>query len=193
MARPKEYNVDYVKQQTMNSFIAKGYSATSLKDLEEATQLGRRSLYNDFGDKKSMFLGALSDFREYATDAFLKPLYASDASVESISRVLNTLVETAATPEGKYGCLMCNTAREPIMADPDIGQIVSRYFDRIQQLLLRVLENAKSKNELFPSAKPSSLAHFFLGTIVSVCVLCRSGAPQETLTDIVYEALERIR
>lgn len=192
MARPKQYDTEYVKQQTLISFLKKGYSATSLNDLESSTGLGRRSLYNDFGDKKSMFLNSLSDFKKHARKAYLSPLSDRESGIDAISTVLNSLLVAADTDEGRFGCLICNTARESIMEDAEVNSEVTSYFDQLESSLLTVLVKAKQNEEISSDANPASLARFFLGIIVSVCVLCRSGAPKETLSDIVTEALNHI-
>ena len=57
--RPINYDPQAAKTGLLAAFRAKGFADTSLSDLEAASELDRRQLYNGFGDKQSMFLAAL--------------------------------------------------------------------------------------------------------------------------------------
>lgn len=177
----------------LQAFLRDGYGETSLNTLETATGLGRRSLYNSFGDKQTLFLQILQDFRALAAQRYLAPLEEPGASLEAIAGVLGALVEAANTEEGRWGCLICNTAREPIARDPAVAQQIQLYFSRVERGFTRVLTTAQSQGDLPPEANIASLAHFYLGILVTLCVLGRAGAPIDTLQDIAGEALQRIR
>jgi len=60
--RPATIDTDTAMQAVMELFRAKGFAAVSLDDLSEATDLSRPSLYRSFGDKLSMYLGAMDAF-----------------------------------------------------------------------------------------------------------------------------------
>jgi len=64
MARPRQFNREESLKNAMVIFWEKGYEATSLNDLLEATGLARQSLYNTFGDKRGLFLASLRRYAE---------------------------------------------------------------------------------------------------------------------------------
>ena len=49
-------------EAAMSLFWEKGYEATGLAELLERMGIGRQSLYNTFGDKRSLFVLALSHY-----------------------------------------------------------------------------------------------------------------------------------
>jgi TetR/AcrR family transcriptional repressor of nem operon len=57
--RPKEFDRKEVLSNATEMFWAKGYQAASTGDLEGGTGLGRQSIYNEFDDKKGIFLAAV--------------------------------------------------------------------------------------------------------------------------------------
>jgi len=63
LARTPEFDQEQVLDAALHAFWRKGYEATTLSDLLEATGLARQSLYNTFGDKRALFLASL---RRYA-------------------------------------------------------------------------------------------------------------------------------
>ena len=54
MARPREFDEIRVKEALMKVFWEKGYEATSMQDLVDATGLLKGSLYGAFGGKKAL-------------------------------------------------------------------------------------------------------------------------------------------
>lgn len=193
MARPRQFDEADVRRSVLQMFLRNGYASTSLSDLEEATGLGRRSLYNSFGDKHTVFLRALQDFRAIAAVQNLSPLDRPGAGLEAIAEVLYGLIELAQTPEGRLGCLICNTAREPIASDPAVAEQVELYFARVEQGFAKVLKTAQVQGALAAEECVDSLARFYLGILVSICVMGRAGVPIKTLQDIASEALQRIQ
>ena len=66
MARKIEYDSTKVQQSLTDLFWHKGFAETSLADIEAASGLNRRQLYNGNGDKRAMGLTEAIDLR---TDA----------------------------------------------------------------------------------------------------------------------------
>lgn len=56
MARPRKFDEHEVVEVAMSLFAQKGFNATSIDDLVEATGLLRGSLYKAFGSKLNIFL-----------------------------------------------------------------------------------------------------------------------------------------
>ncbi len=193
MPRPRQYNPEQVRQSIVDVFHRNGFAAASLSDLEDTTQLNRRQLYNDFGDKQVMFVQALRDFCQQAGKQFLSPLEHGDAGLKAIRHTLKALLGAAESPRGRLGCLVCNTAREPIAEDPLVGTLVRDYFKRIEIAYRRTLGIAKVNQELPADANLKQLARYFMGLHVGLCVLCRAGVPIATLRDIATEGMARVQ
>lgn len=64
MARPREFDADIALDRATDVFWAKGYEATSLDDLCEATGLSRSSLYAAFGTKRDLLLQSVDRYVE---------------------------------------------------------------------------------------------------------------------------------
>lgn len=55
MGRSREFDENVVLQKAMELFWKQGYEKTSLNDLVEHMGIHRRSLYDTFGDKHTLF------------------------------------------------------------------------------------------------------------------------------------------
>ncbi|MEG2386881.1 MAG: helix-turn-helix domain-containing protein [Aurantimicrobium sp.] len=61
MARPRKFNEGDVLSSAMALFARRGFTATSLDDLVDATGLLRGSIYKAFGSKLNIFLTGFTE------------------------------------------------------------------------------------------------------------------------------------
>ena len=64
MGRTKCFNRTDVLESAIQLFWKKGYSDTSLSDLEKATGVNKSGLYSEFKDKDDIFLESLRLYRQ---------------------------------------------------------------------------------------------------------------------------------
>jgi AcrR family transcriptional regulator len=67
VARQREFDRIDTLDKALEVFWQKGYAATSTSDLLDAMQIGRQSMYDAFGDKRSLYLEALQRHNERAS------------------------------------------------------------------------------------------------------------------------------
>ena len=63
MGRPKEFDPDVALSAAMERFWEGGFEATSLSDITASTGVQKASLYATYGDKRQLFLTALSRYQ----------------------------------------------------------------------------------------------------------------------------------
>jgi TetR/AcrR family transcriptional regulator, transcriptional repressor for nem operon len=78
LPRPREFDEGVALDAAMHRFWRAGYAGTSMRDLGDAMRLGPASVYNAFGDKRSLFTQCLDRY----LDANMR---------DRIARVENTL------------------------------------------------------------------------------------------------------
>ena len=64
MARPKEFDESEALNAAIQCFWSRGYEATSVRDLADAMGISGPSLYNTFGDKRTLYRQALDHYVE---------------------------------------------------------------------------------------------------------------------------------
>ena len=62
MARPREFDEAAVLDAAIERFWQSGYEATSVRDLADEMNIAGASLYNAFGDKRSLYERALNRY-----------------------------------------------------------------------------------------------------------------------------------
>ncbi|MEO1087160.1 MAG: TetR/AcrR family transcriptional regulator [Acidobacteriota bacterium] len=192
MARPREFDEEEVLARAMAQFWSSGYELTSVADLEASTGLGRKSFYNAFGNKRTLFLSAIDLFAAVAGERYLSVLEAKGAGLDAIESMMLRMLGDRETEEGANGCLICHTSREPIARDPEVAIRVDKYFARVEAAfagaIRRELDRRGRDHGLVPE-----LAELMTGVLASLGVLARSPLRQGLLLSYVEQNLAHLR
>lgn len=137
MPRRKEYNQDKVLAGAIECFWQRGYNATSMKHLEQATDLTPGSLYNSFGSKDGLFLACLDHYNDVVIGErvrrYLKPAEQTYQSkpIEGIEAFIQTAFDSGPA-ELCLGCLMVNSTVE---LGPHHDKVKQRTSDAMRQVV----------------------------------------------------------
>ena len=169
----------------MSLFWEQGYAETSLADIEAATGLNRRQLYNGIGDKRSMFLQALDDFINLSIRSLLAPLESEQAGVNDIKALFNNFIEMAKDSSGPNGCMVCSSSQEEIAKDPDVARRMDGFFERIREAHLNALMRAVERGDIkLEKVDVMRRADALLAVHVALCILGKAGQPEAQLKNI---------
>ena len=139
MGRPREFDEPAALDAAMDCFWRQGYEATSVRDLAAQMGISGTSLYNAFGDKRSLFRDVLNRYAERSTRERIARLEAALPPKEAIRAFLGEIVERALDAD-RRGCLLVNTTLEIARHDPEVGAVVAQRFDEIEAFFRRVHE-----------------------------------------------------
>lgn len=185
------FDMDEVSDAAMHLFWQKGYTATSIQELIDATGLSRSSIYNSFESKHGIFLHALRRYHQQT--AKLVALLAEDGLArERVLAMLRIIVEDASGS----GCLVANTALELGGRDQEVAALLSEHFAVLEDALTSLMERGQRQGEIDAAKSPQALARFFVATIQGLRVVARAGGvcPQQThrLDDVVDIAMSAL-
>lgn len=140
--RPRKAEPEVALAAVMNAFWAKGYEATSMSDLTEATGLHKASLYQTFGDKHQLFVSALKLYFSKTAKAQKDSRNGEENPIKAIEKSVNTTIDQCA--EGK-GCLAVNSLIEVAPFDAEIDRILKQFRQRLDKHLANLVDEAKDK------------------------------------------------
>ena len=146
MARAKEFDREVVLERAMNFFWAEGYEAASMRDLLDAMQIGRQSLYDTFGDKHSLFLASLKHYYDRGMGSVVAQLSAPDGGLSAIEHYFEDVARRMSTKPYR-SCLLINSAIELAPHDPEVATIVNHFIKNLRKGFAKALEVAESKGE----------------------------------------------
>jgi TetR/AcrR family transcriptional repressor of nem operon len=189
MARPREFDESAALDAAMDCFWRDGYEATSVRDLAACMGITGTSLYNAFGDKRSLFRQALERYAERSTRERIERLEATRPPKQAVQAFLNEIVERSLDSLDRRGCLLVNSAFEIAPHDPELGAEVAARLSEIEVFFRRAVTAAQADGSVPPNRDAADLARLLLGVTLGVRVLARSKPERELLEGTVRPAL----
>ena len=174
MARTKEFDPDTVADRAMELFWRQGFESTSTTDLMEAMKIGKRSLYDTFGNKRDLYVRSLRSYVSRAETAHEAEL-AVDGDARS--RLYGLLRAGVALP-GRVppvGCFAVNASTELASSDSEIRACVHRYFEVSEAQIATILRSGTNRNAV-AVAELSSVIH---AAWVGLRAQAASGMPDD--------------
>ena len=189
MGRPREFDEAVVLDAAMDCFWRDGYEATSVRDLAAQMGITGTSLYNAFGDKRSLFGEVLRRYAERSTRERIDRLEAALPPKRAVRAFLGEIVERSLDGGDRRGCLLVNSALEIAPHDPELGAEVAARLGEIEAFFHRAVTAAQADGAVPLDRDPADLARLLLGVVLGVRVLARAKPQRELLEGVVRPAL----
>ncbi len=130
MAGVRQFNEDEVLNTALELFWAKGYGATSMQHLADATGVQRGSLYNAYGGKDQLFLRVYEGYgRRYLEEA--RRALGQPSLAQSLEAFLAYAIGSMTKGRPARGCLTTKTALDEQL---ECAQIRAALADLLRQL-----------------------------------------------------------
>jgi TetR/AcrR family transcriptional repressor of nem operon len=189
MARHKEFDRDEALQKAMEVFWARGYEATSVRDLVGHTGVNRQSLYDTFGDKHALYLAALDRYREVEGGKMFELLAGQGSVKKALRRLFEGVVEAASGGGERRGCFMGNATSElagrcPKTADKACGQLAAA-----EEALYRALLRGRRAGEIKTGRDLRAVARFLYSSMQGLQVMAKATRDRKLLGDVVRVTL----
>lgn len=185
MARTKEFDKEEVLTKAMYAFLQQGYEATSMQTLVSKMGINRGSIYNTFGDKKSLFLAAITHYEETVVKNITTTLMTSDAGKQTIIDLFRGFVVSMAKEENCYGCLITNTAVELCPHDAEAKTRINTSFCQMVRAFKHTLKLSQVKGEIDSQKDINSLANYLTSNLQGLRVMGKVNRDFGTLNSIV--------
>lgn len=184
----KQFDVDDVLTKAMNAFWARGYEATSMRDLVDCMGIKRGSIYATFGDKRSLFIRALRRYDAIHRQAWVTGLRGFDSPRAAIVGAFSDAVAAVLEAGSRDGCLLVNTALELSPHDPEIAGIVGHGLAEMETFFREMIEKGREAGEIPARVDPVDTARSLLSLFVGLRVLSRSRPEEPLLRSVANQA-----
>jgi TetR/AcrR family transcriptional repressor of nem operon len=189
MARPKDFDEERVLDRAVDCFWKHGYGATTVRDLADAMQIGSASLYNAYGDKRSLFGRSLERYANRSMRDRIARMEADHRPKEAIRAFLAEIIDRSLKDPDRKGCLLVNSALDVAPHDAEIGKVVAGYLDELRAFFRRNIEAAQHAGQMPESVDAEEVSGHLLGVLAGIRVLARTGARRKTLESVARPAL----
>lgn len=188
--RPRAFDEKEVLRRAMELFWLKGYATTSISDLEEATGLGRQSLYGVFGDKRGLFEQVVEHYEQTVLRPGLHDvLEAPGSALGNLERVLEYWQQAASTP-GFNGCLVGSCIAEMGAREPELADLLAAKLKLMEDWFWGVLDRAQQAGEISRSLDARATARSLLALSQGLALVARVNRDKDFARSIVASAVQ---
>lgn len=188
----KSFDESDVIEQAMEVFWEKGYAATSISDITDATGIKRGSLYNAFEGKDDLFLQSLLKYDSGRRKERLRQLEKIDDPRESISRFFDFAVQRALKDPHKKGCLLINTALECEQHDDEVRKIVRDASREMSAFFEKQIRRGQKLGVIPSTIEPRETGRALYALLVGIIVLGRGTFGKTALQQMAAQAARLI-
>jgi len=135
MPKVEVFNKEQVLEQASNVFHLKGYNATSMQDLVDATGLNRSSIYNSFSNKLNLYIECLKVYQNKYYKKTTSALLKAKNPLDAIRALFNMYLADTIEDKERKGCLITNCKSEMANQDSTINSFLNTNQDQTLQLL----------------------------------------------------------
>ena len=181
MAMVRQFDEEAVLGKVLERFWTKGWQATSMADLAEATDVQRGSLYHAFGSKERLFQLAFDRYAEHVLTEARQSLDAPSARL-ALEQFFDASIQSMTADVPPRGCFTTKTAVESDV----IGEAMQNRVRDLLEQLEAVIAKALSRDALRASlvVSPDKAAQAIIAFTRGLAVMERIYHEPSRLRDL---------
>lgn len=189
MPRPKNFNKEDVLNNAMQLFWQKGYEATSIQDLVAHLGINKQSLYDTFGDKQTLYLSALQNYR-LENELWLNSLNLGNGSVkESFKLLFESVISSVCDDSERKGCFLTNATIESGSQNQEISKICVEGMQSFEKRFSNLIKQGQASGELKKELDADGIASFFYVILNGLRAVSKIKEDREKLREVIKNTL----
>ncbi|APY07109.1 hypothetical protein BWZ20_01785 [Winogradskyella sp. J14-2] len=112
MPKTEIFDRKLVLDKATEVFHLKGYNATSMQDLVDATGLNRSSIYNSFESKENLYMHCLINYKNLYNSKSSALVNASKGAINAIATIFDFYINDIVKDSQNKGCMLVNCKSE---------------------------------------------------------------------------------
>jgi len=170
MGRPVEFEREDVLYKALLTFRHKGFTNTSIKDLESATGLKPGSIYSAFGNKRDFFVATLHSYFELTAQHFAEDMAAEPTPLAGLKRFYERILSNVVSETPERCCYVVKTALELSGEEPDIQIMIRDYFTVVERNIIAAIRQGQELGEVTRRHSAETLGKLLLTWLYGINV-----------------------
>jgi len=188
MARTKSFDENKVLESAMLLFWKKGYSETSMKELERVMGLKPTSIYNAFGSKRDLFVKALNLYLQSVLTGFIKSLAGTKSVKTALNNVLNETIHLHFNKSHPGGCMVVLSLLESEQHDTETKIILDSALLLLRDSITKRLEQGQETGEVNSKIDCRIIANHVTALITGIIIMAKAGFSKKELEELIYRS-----
>lgn len=164
--------------------VQKGFQATSISDILNATDIKKGSLYFHYPEK-NVLIHAILDKVQEGFMRFLDSSLSGSSPGEALDNFFSAVLKKHQEAEFVGGCIFGNTALEMGDKCEDISKKIGDVFEKWVEKLTIVIKSAQDSRQIRDDLSAGMLAHQIVATLEGGIMLSRLNKDEKPLRDCI--------
>ncbi|MDR5748685.1 TetR/AcrR family transcriptional regulator [Caballeronia sp. LZ029] len=173
MPRPREFDENTALDAATAQFWSHGYEATSVRDLAATMGLTAASLYNAFGDKRTLYERVLERYVERGFRDRVRRFEHCLPPRDAIVAFFDEIVRLSAGDPHRKGCLIVNSALELAPHDKQFHRVLRGVLEEMEGFFTRCVTAGQADGTIPADLPAADLGHGLLAALMGLRVLAR--------------------
>jgi TetR/AcrR family transcriptional repressor of nem operon len=189
----KSFDPDQALLAARDTFWRLGFDGTGIADLEAELGIGRKSLYDTFGNKRELYLKALQRYADTVIQRICERLENPQASaISNLERTLERLAQHHGSGESQ-GCLLGVAMAQAQHEDEELAQLIRSYLKRLERALERALRQAQQDGDVRSDLSPRDSARNLVALTQGLALMGRVSEKPAMPRSVVRASLAALR
>ncbi|MEK3723045.1 TetR/AcrR family transcriptional regulator [Paenibacillus sp. FSL H8-0034] len=155
----------HIIMKSAELFNQKGYAATTMQDIMDATQLTKGGIYRNFSSKEDIAMEAFKYAGEVLWEHFSRAIQNCHTSTDAILAMCDVYSDTVHNPPLQGGCPFLNTAVESDHSFPVLRDQAMDAYRQMLAFIQGLLEQGTVTGEFSADMDTESAASFIFSSI----------------------------
>ncbi|MEL6588626.1 MAG: TetR/AcrR family transcriptional regulator [Bacteroidota bacterium] len=154
-------------------FNTKGYVATSIKDITEATGMTKGAIYGNFKTKEEVAVAVLEYTAKKIFGLMGQMVRAATNAPDKMRAILDFYESYITNPPIEGGCPILNTAIEVDDGNPLLRLKVSRMLETLHTSMFKILHRGIKEGQLKAEIDVEAFGHVFVASLEGAIMIAR--------------------
>lgn len=192
MGRCSSFNKQQVLADALDLFWSRGFSASSLKHLEEVTDMHPGSLYYHFNSKEQLYVATLEHYIEWFLQLRIDKHLIYGTSRDNLRRFFTTGYRHGDDYRFRNCCFIISTSIDLHLLPETASELVRNNLNQLRQAFIIFLKNASTIHLPSKASIQEQVADELLNLYLSMQLRAGMNPNQRELDKQVKQSLERI-
>ncbi len=184
----KQFDPHEALGKAMQLFWAKGFAATGMAELQQQMGIGRKSLYDTFGNKRQLFIKALQLYSDSVVRQIFSALNKGGSPLGNVRRLMRMLQQEHSMPKS-MGCLLGVSMAQFRTNDAERAEILRHHIKGVEEAFYKTFKRAQDVGELDGNTNIRDLARLYMGIAQGLALIGRVQDTPAVPRSIVNAAL----
>lgn len=184
----KKFDPEEALEKAVHLFWSNGYAGTGMAELQAQMGIGRKSLYDTFGNKRELFIKALGLYAETVPSQLVDELNKDGSPLQNVRDTMRMLQEWHSLPDST-GCLYGSSMAQFGTNDPEMAEILRHHVKSLEQAFYDAFKRAQDVGELDAKLNIRDLARMYEGIHQGLALIGQVHATPEVTRSIVNASL----